>query len=191
MRGALRASARRLADEQGGWTLAELLVATVLALMVIGSATTVFTSTIRNQPRQTSRATDVDKARTTMERITRELRQGWSVPTATPSELAILTYVDSATCGGAPANTAMACRVTYTCTTTSCSRVEANPDGTGPGAAEEVASGFSGPSAFTYSPSTTDPSYVGIVLSYPAADGDDSITLEDGVALRNPGAPPS
>jgi prepilin-type N-terminal cleavage/methylation domain-containing protein len=188
VRALARATTRRLRAEQGGFTLVELLVAAVLGLALIGAATTVFTTAIQSQPRTSSRNTDIAQARTTMERITRELRQGWNVPSAGPAQLSILTYVKSATCGGAPSSSSRACRVTYTCTTTSCSRVEANPDGTGAGPSQIVVSGFSGPNAFTYSPSATDPSYVGVELVYPA-DGGDAITLEDGVALRNPGAP--
>jgi hypothetical protein len=164
-------------------------MASVIGLALLGSATMVFTTAIQSQPRASSRNTDIIQARTTMERITRELRQGWSVPSAGPTQLSILTYVKSATCGGAYSTTSRACRVTYTCSSTSCTRVEANPDGTGTGPSQTVISGFSGPNAFTYSPSSSDPSYVGVEISYPADGGGDTITLEDGVALRNPGAP--
>jgi type II secretory pathway pseudopilin PulG len=179
----------RLRADEGGWTLIEMLVATVAGIALLSVATMTFTTGLKSQPRLTERANDVQQARTTVERITRELRQGWSVPTASPAQLSILTYVQSATCGGATSNSSRACRVTYTCSSASCSRVEANPDGTSAGAAETVASRFTGPNVFTYSPSSADADYVGVRISYPAGPGEDAITLEDGVALRNPGAP--
>jgi len=185
----LRKVWRRIASEESGWTLTEMLMAAAAGVALLGTSTMIFTAAIKSQPRATSRGADIEQARTTMERITRELRQGWSVPTATSSQLAILTYVKSATCGGAQSSTSRACRVTYTCTSTSCSRVESNPDGTGPGPSELVVSGFSGPAAFTYAPDSSDPDHVTVVLSFPTADGEDAITLSDGVALRNPGAP--
>jgi len=176
--------------DEGGWTLVEMLVATAVGLAVIGTATTLFVSVIQSQPRASEHGEDIQGARTTMERITRELRQGWGVPVALPSQLSILTYVKSATCGGAPSSASKACRVTYTCSSTACTRVEANPNGTAPGPARTVITGFTGPNAFTYSPSSAAPTFVGISLSYPReAGGDDSITLKDGVALRNPGPP--
>lgn len=188
----IRGVARRLRSEEGGWTLIELLMASVIGIALLGSAAIVFTTAIGSQPRTSSRAADIEQARTTMERITRELRQGWSVTSGSPSQLSILTYVKSATCGGAQSNTSRACRVTYTCGSTSCSRVEANPDGTAPGPSQIVVSGFSGPNAFTYAPSAADPSFIGVSLIYQAdGGGDDTISLTDGVALRNPGAPPS
>ena len=180
---------RRLVSEERGWTLAELLVATMLGLGLLGVGTSVFTASLKSQPRATSRGADIQQARSAMERITRELRLGWSVPTATSAQLSILTYVNSASCGGAQADTRTPCRVTYTCSSTACTRVEANPDGSGAGAAETVVSGIAGPAVFSYAPSSVDPAFVGVTLSFPAEAGEDVITLGDGVALRNPGAP--
>ena len=170
-------------------TLPELLLATVIGLAVIGSATMVFTSAIQSQPRAASRGADIEKARVAMERLTRELRQATDVPTATSSQISVLTYVQKASCGGASATTALACRVTYTCSATACSRVEANPDGTGAGSAVQVVSGITGPAVFSYSPDTTTPTFVGVNMVFPSDDGDDAITLSDGIALRLPGPP--
>ncbi|MBA2449355.1 MAG: hypothetical protein H0V51_15150 [Chloroflexi bacterium] len=185
----VRGRLSQLRSEQGGWTLTELLFASVVGLAVIGAATALFVSVIQSQPRASSRGGDIQQARTTMERITRELRQGWAVTTATPSQLTILTYVKSATCGGAASSTARPCQVTYTCSSSACSRVEANPDGTAPGPSELVVEGFTGPSAFSYAPSTSNPDFVGVSLAFPGEGGNDSITLTGGVTLRNPGAP--
>jgi type II secretory pathway pseudopilin PulG len=185
----LRRRVAALAREDSGWTLIELLVAAVIGLALIGSATFVFAASIQSQPRTASRGADIEQARLAMERLTRELRQAWDVPTATSSQISVLTYVQKATCGGASATTALPCRVTYTCTTTACSRVEANPDGTGPGPAAQVVSGITGPAVFSYSPDTTTPTFIGVNMVFPSDHGDDAITLSDGIAMRLPGPP--
>jgi hypothetical protein len=38
---------------------------------------------------------------------------------------------------------------------------------------------------FTYSPSSSAPTYVGATFSFPATDGHEAITLSDGAATRN------
>jgi prepilin-type N-terminal cleavage/methylation domain-containing protein len=181
-------ASRAVATETGGFTLPELLIATVIGLIVIGAAVTAMTVGVHSQPRLNSQAASVQQARTTMERITRELRQGSSVPTATASQLSIVTYVKSATCGGTPANSAIACRVTYTCATGACSRTEAKADGTAPGPAEQVLSGLSSTNVFSYTPPTsTAPASVGVTISFAAQGANQGITLSDAAALRNPG----
>ena len=176
---------RAIATETGGFTLPELLIATVISLIVIGAAVTAMTVGVNSQPRLNSQAASVQQARTTMERITRELRQGSSVPNATASQLSIVTYVNSATCGGTAAASAIACRATYTC---ACSRTEAKPDGTAPGPAVEVVSGLSSANVFSYTPPTsTAPASVGVTLSFAAQGPNQGITLSDAAALRNPG----
>jgi prepilin-type N-terminal cleavage/methylation domain-containing protein len=182
---AVRRGAAALRHEERGFTLIELLVATSLGLVVIGAALTMFVGAIHSQPRDTSKIAAMQQARTTADRITRELRQGLEVvPTPSASQLAVVTYVKQATCGGAAASTSIPCRVTYTCSGTTCTRVVAQPNGSAPGPAVTVASGLTGPSVFTYSPSTTDPSYVGV--SFAVAGSGQPFTLRDGVTLRNP-----
>jgi prepilin-type N-terminal cleavage/methylation domain-containing protein len=181
----------RRAGGQEGFTLPELLMATVLGLLVVGVAATVFTAAVRSQPGLTKRGDAISQARFTMERLTRELRQGTTVYTATPTQLSLTTYVDSATCGGAHSSTAIACRVTYTCATTACTRVEAKPDGTSPGGAVTVVSGLSSGNVFTYWPTIGAARYVRALFIFPGQNGDDAITVSDAAALRNPGAPAS
>jgi Tfp pilus assembly protein PilW len=187
---ALRRWASALRREEHGLTLIELLVATTLGLVVIGAALTMFVSTIHSQPRDTSKVAAIQQARTTVDRITRELRQGLevvpSVPTPSASQLAVVTYVKQATCGGAAASTSIPCRVTYTCSTAACTRVVAQPNGSAPGPTETVASGLISSSVFTYSPAnSTDPSYVGVSFTFSNSSGQ-PFTLGDGVTLRNP-----
>ncbi len=185
MRAIVQTALARWRDDQRGIGLAELLVGIFIALLTAAAAMTVLMSTIRNQDRVSDRAAQIQDGRTMTERVARELRQGESVSNATSSSLEILTYVNSATCGGAPAASAILCRVTYSCTSTACTRTERNPNGTGTGVAEPVVDGIQSSAVFTYSPSAADPSYVGVSLSFPAEDGSEGVTVSDGVAMRN------
>lgn len=182
MRGLLRAAVQR-SRQDAGFTLVELLVATVLAMIVLGAGVMIFTAGIQSQPRVDTQAGAIQQARTTMERMVRELRQGSSVPTATGSTLGVVTFVDDATCG----TTTPQCRVTYTCTAGNCTRVVARPDGSSPGTAVRVVSGISNSSTvFTYTPATsTMGATVGVTLAFPGKTGGNAITLSDAATLRN------
>jgi prepilin-type N-terminal cleavage/methylation domain-containing protein len=176
--------ARGLREERG-MTLPELLIAITIGLVVLGAAVTVFSTAARSQPRVSERAGDIQRARTVIEQITRELRQGSMVTTASATQLSILTYVDKGSCGGATATTAIQCLVDYTCTAGACTRTERNPDGTGTAAGVQVVAGLASTNVFSYSPSEAAPGFVRVELSFPAGDGEDSISLGDGAALRN------
>ena len=177
----------RALRSQHGFTLPELLVALMLGMLVLGTGVMVFSASVHTQPEQQARGSSVQQARTATERLTREIRQGWDVPVATSNQLSLLTYVDSATCGGNPSTTAIPCRVTYTCTAGSCVRVEALPNGTSPGPSETVVSGLINGITFGYTPNSADPSFVSVRFAFDApAAGDDAITVEDGATLRNP-----
>jgi Tfp pilus assembly protein PilW len=176
----------RAARRAEGFTLPELLIGMMIGLLVVGTGVMIFTTALRSQPRTTDRLAKIRDARTASEGIVRELRQGWETPTATSSQLSVLTYVHSATCGGAAAASSIPCRVTYTCSAGSCARTEAKPDGSSPGPARTVISGLSSNAVFSYSPSAAAPTWIGITLTYPGDNGDDAITVEDGSALRNP-----
>jgi type IV pilus assembly protein PilW len=181
---ALRA-ARKAAGGQHGFTLPELLVALVLGLLVVGTGVMVFSASVRTQPGLQERGNSIQEARTSMERLVREVRQGSEVLVAGSHQLSLLTYVSSVVCGGNPGGTAIPCRVTYTCTAGSCIRVEALPNGSSPGPSETVVTGLSGGDVFEYSP-VSEPVNVSVTFSFTApAPGDDAITLEDGATLRN------
>ncbi len=183
MRRGSRALAR-LRRDQKGMTLIELLLAAAIGLVVVGVAMTVFIGAIKSEPRTAAKVDGIQDARVTIDRITRELRQGVEIPTAEEATLAIVTYVKAATCSGAPASTSIPCRVTYTCSGSSCSRVVAQPNGSVPGAAVQVATGLTGSNVFSYVPSKAEPAYVGVTFEF-ATDEGGPITLGDGVALRN------
>jgi type II secretory pathway pseudopilin PulG len=195
MRGLKRKIRRRLADE-AGFSLIEALVSTIVGLMVVGIGATVFTTAGRSQPDQVKRGASIQDSRNTIERMTREIRQGSTVYSSTATQLSLLTYVRSASCGGTSADAAIQCKVTYTCTSGNCTRVEAPPPGStgSPGSPRTVVSGLSASGIFRYGSScnlTTTagaPGYVCVTLTYPAGNGDDALTLRDGAAPINPTA---
>ena len=184
---------RRLASERG-ITLVELLIATTLGLLVISAAVTVFTAGIGSQPVIDQRAAQIDQARSMADRITRELRQGSNASSASPSQLMVLTYIPRTACGGSTPGPDIRCRVFYNCTqagaTASCTRIECPPavlvPGAGCGTTTTVLTGLTTNQVFTFSPQTPGQAYVGLRLQFPAENGDDAITIQDGVALRNP-----
>jgi prepilin-type N-terminal cleavage/methylation domain-containing protein len=183
-------AAAALRREEGGFTLIELLIATALGLVVIGAALTVFISGVRSEPRAASKAAALEEARVTMDRITRELRQGLEIPAGTtPSsrKLSIVTYVKAAACNGTAGGTSIPCRVTYSCTGGTCTRIVSAPDGSAPGPSVTVVRGLTSPDVFTYTPEAK-PTYVGVSFSF--ATSGEPITLGDGAALRNVGEGP-
>jgi prepilin-type N-terminal cleavage/methylation domain-containing protein len=177
-----------LSDERG-FTLTELLVSIMIFLVVIGGGVALMTTTVRKEPALRERAAFIQQGRYMIERLTREVRQGYGVESATATQLVILTYVKSAECGGPAGTTARACQVTYSCGSGYCTRTERNPDGTGTDEPVRVVRDIVSNSVFSYTPTAAAPSHIGIRLEFPADPGDDAITVEDGVALRNlPGA---
>ncbi len=166
-------------------TFPELIIAMVIGIITVGTTMVVLQMAMRTEPELRERSGQVQQGRVFVERITRELRQGELVTTASGSGLEIVTYVHSSTCGGAAASTTIACRVTYTCSTTACTRLERNPDGTGTSTSQTAVSGITGPAVFSFSPSSVDPSYVTVSLIFPAENGEEAVTVSDGVSLRN------
>ncbi|MDQ2676205.1 MAG: hypothetical protein M3Y34_05300 [Actinomycetota bacterium] len=178
----------RCAEAQG-FTLIELLIAASMSLLVLGTGVALMSTGLRNEPKVAEKAGEIQEARVAMERLTREIRQGDAVVTATPTQLSLITYVNSATCGGATSSRSMLCRVTYSCSAGACTRTEANPDGSGATAPFVVVSGITSSAVFSYTPSAAAPTHVGVNLLFPSESGDDSITLTDGVTMRNASAP--
>ena len=182
-----------LARSERGIGIPELLVGTMVCLIVAGAGMTVLTTVIRTSPEKTDRSAQVREGRTMIERLTRELRQAEAVSTATATNLDMITYVNSAACGGAAATTAIRCRVSYSCAGSTCNRTERNPDGSGTPASEQIARGLGSASVFSYTPAS-DPTYVGVTLQMVGEEGEETITLSDGAAPRNwfdPGGGPT
>ncbi len=195
--GGLRRTIRRARREGGGFTLVEMLVAVTMAMVVLAGAVLLFTAAVRSQLKVTSQATAIQQARAIEERFVREIRQSSGlVPgtSATSSQVSIVTYVDTDSgCTGAASSTANLCSVTYRCTGTSpsiaCTRTIAKADGTSPGSPVTVVTGLTSSDVFSYSPSASAPTFIGVSLTLAArsANGTTSnaVTLTDGAALRN------
>jgi prepilin-type N-terminal cleavage/methylation domain-containing protein len=176
---------------EAGFTLIELLVAMVLGLLVIGSAVAIFATGVQTAPRISDRSAEIQQARTMAERISRELRQGSNATSLDPSQLMILTYVPHAACGSTTSGTALRCRVFYNCDTAgSCYRTECGPNTvappTGCGNSVLTVQGLADNQVFAFTPRTPGQAFVSLRLAFPATESEDAITIEDGVALRNP-----
>ena len=181
---------RERSRDESGHTLVELMVATMLLLSLMVASFVVARVVQSAQPKVTFRAAQIQRGQTMAERLTRELRQGYAVVgTATPSQLTFQTWVRRTACGGAPLDPsdpspAIRCQVSYTCTAGVCTRTE-QPPGGGGGSSVELVRGLSSSTPFSCTPSCTDPEYIGVRLVLPAPSGDDAVTIEDGVNLRN------
>ncbi len=190
MRRALR---RRLGGFRGeaGFTLVELLVASTMGVVVLGAVGSLLVSALRDQPGISQKAVNIQTERWVLERMTRELRDGIRVDPgkASGSSVSFLTYVRHAECGGTAmlpsTSPSIKCEVTYTCSGSSCTRLEAAP-GVYTGTATTIFTGLSNSSSvFSYSPNTTSPTYVGVTLTIPNPSGSGGLTASDGVSLRN------
>jgi hypothetical protein len=135
--------------------------------------------------------------------MTHEIRNGIRVdPTKkTVSQVSFVARVRRTTCGG-PVPTGSApgtikCQITYSCTTTSCTRVEANEGVySNPAATSTIITGIDSSSVFCYVPSTdpdptvcgpaatASPTYIGITLQVPNPSGPSALTISDGASLR-------
>jgi type II secretory pathway pseudopilin PulG len=172
-----------------GVTLVELLVAMAMGIVLLGAVGAMVMSAMRSQPEASERAQNISSARWVLERFTREIRNGLAVDKATSSTVSFRTFVRRTTCGasGVPATTtpAIECQVTYACTTTACTRAEANPGEIEGGTARTVFGGIDDANVFSYSPSAEDPSYIEVTLSIPNPSGGSGLTVSDGASLRN------
>ena len=188
----MRSTVRALRCERG-FTLVELLVFMMMPLVVLAAATTLLIVVVKSQPRISDRNFAIQQGRVLQERFARELRQSSLVeqtPAPTSSSITFHTYVRRTQCGGAletdPSAPAIACKVTYSCAAGACDRTEAPLAGQpGTPTTEQLVSGLSSSAVFGYSPDSANPDYVTMRLVLPAEGGDDAVTLDDGVDLRN------
>lgn len=173
---------------EAGFTLIELLVAMTMGVIVLGAVGSLVVSAMKNQPRISQRAQDITTARWVLERLTREIRNGIRVDKATASSVSFETYVRHASCGGttplAAKTASIKCEVTYTCTTTKCSRIEAAPS-VYTGKAIQIFEGIDSASVFSYVPNAAEATFVEVTLHMPNPAGDAPLTVTDGASLRN------
>jgi hypothetical protein len=169
-------------------TLVELLVAASMSVVIVGAAATMLISALKTQPELSQRSQDVSTARWVLERMTREIRNGIVVDSATGSSVSFRAYVRRTSCGAsgtlAASSSAIACQVTYSCTTTSCTRLETAP-GVFTGTGKTIFSGINSANVFNYSPSSEEPTFVGVTLRFPNPEGNGNLTISDGANLRS------
>jgi type II secretory pathway pseudopilin PulG len=177
--------------EEAGMTLVELLVASAMGVVLMGAVGSLVVSAMRSQPGINEKAADIQTARWVLERMTRELRNGVVVDKSTStSSVSFQTYVRHATCGGTTllpsTSPAIKCEVTYSCSASSCTRNETEPEVFTGGTPITIFSGLSNSaSVFSYSPNNTTPTYVGVKIEIPHPSGNGALTVSDGASLRN------
>ena len=173
---------------QSGLTLIELLVASAMGVVLLGAVGSMVLGAMRAQPEVSKRSQNITTARWVLERLTREIRNGVRVDTALPNEMSFTTYLRHASCGNAESlasNTpAILCQVTYGCSATACTRIEAAP-GVETGTAKPVFEGIDDADVFSYEPDAENPTFVGISLHLPNPNGSADLTISDGASLRN------
>jgi type II secretory pathway pseudopilin PulG len=179
----------RLGDESG-LTLVELLVAAAMSVIIVGAACSMLISAVREQPKLSKKSQEISTARYVLERMTRELRDGILVyPGATGSKVEFKTRVRRTACGGAmqesPSVPSIECRVTYSCTTTACTRTETAPEVEGSkGTPIPLVGNLDSSNVFNYEPNVEEPNYVGITLHIENPEGEGELTVTDGAGLR-------
>jgi prepilin-type N-terminal cleavage/methylation domain-containing protein len=192
-RGLYRLISRRLSlgGRDAGFTMVEMLVASAMGVIVVGATGTLVVSAMKRQPEISKRAQTITTARWVLERMTREIRNGKQIELgASQSSFSLITLVRRSTCGGAglPAagTPAIECRVTYSCTATTCSRTEAAPGSlAGSGTKATLFTGINSENVFSYAPNAEAPTYVRITLRMPNPRGGGSLKVSDGASLRN------
>jgi type IV pilus assembly protein PilW len=182
---------RRLrTDGEAGFTLVELLVASAMGVVVMAAVASLVISAVRGQPRITKQAETISVARQALGRMTRELRTGGLVDAehAKGNLVSFQGYVRHTSCGSstllASGTPSIACQITYSCTTSSCSRIEA-PLGTFTGTSRQLIAGLGSDQVFTYAPTPATAKYVRITLRLPNLSGKGALTVSGGASLRN------
>jgi hypothetical protein len=176
-------------DAEAGLTLVELLVASAMSVILVGAACTMLISAVQQQPKLSKKSQEITTARYVLERMTREIRNGIVVYSATGSSVEFKTRVRHKTCGGSAQESAgvaaIECRVTYSCTTTACTRTETSPEAPGSsGTPIPVVGNLDSDNVFNYEPSVEEPTYVGITLNIENPEGKGDLTVTDGAGLR-------
>lgn len=173
--------------KEDGFTLVELLIATVITMGVLFVTLALADFAIKTEPEIADRNAKIQKAQVVLERVVRELRQTYDVVAATSSSLTVLTYDNKAACGSAELDTARPCQVVYACSAGTCTRTASEEDGSGTGLTQQIVTGLSSDSVFSYTPNATDAQAVEMTIEFPAEEGasEDAITVSDGTTLRN------
>jgi type II secretory pathway pseudopilin PulG len=181
-------------------TLIELLVAMIMGMIVVGGATAMMISAVRDQPRQQTQAENISTARFELERMTREIRNGVSVTASASNSVSFVARERRTMCGGSmqtnSSTPAITCQIVYACTTSSCTRTEREVGGTSGGVVSTIVTGIDSAEVFCFVPSSnpdptecgpakaeTSPTYIGVTLRVPNPTGSGALTVSDGASL--------
>jgi Tfp pilus assembly protein PilW len=180
------AARERLGNDEAGLTLIELLVAAAIGVVLMGGVVTLLIGALRTQPQVSKSAGNIQTARFVLDRMTRELRNGFKVDDAKPTTVSFETYVRHSSCGAstllAATSPSIKCQVRYTCEGGACKRTETNPGVLSGGTPVTMVSGLTSATGFSY-PSAT---YVQVTLVIPSPGGGaNTTTVSDGASLRN------
>jgi hypothetical protein len=183
MRELLATMRHRLGAEEG-FSLAELLMAATISLIIVSAGTMMFTTAVRSQTGLRSRDHAIQEGRTAMERMIREIRQGEAVVgTPTASTLSFSTFVANSTvCVGSQSDqyAHKPCVVTYRCASGgTCTRLEQNPYTGAQGSAVPIVTGLATPNVFEY---WSDPS---TECQPPPDVSSEAVSVRDEATLRN------
>lgn len=196
---------RRLAREESGLTLIEMLVASLMSVVIVGAGCAMLISAVRSQPALSKKSQNVTTARYQLERLVREIRNGVQVePGGTSSQVTIRGRLRRDACGGAvqtdPSAEPVECLITYSCSGESCTRQEKTLGATPVGVATVAASGLGSTEVFCFVPSAAEdptecgppqegegavpPTYIEVNLDVPNPEGPGLLTIADGATLR-------
>ncbi|MGI8632633.1 MAG: PulJ/GspJ family protein [Solirubrobacterales bacterium] len=169
----------RLADSRG-FSLAEMLVASAMLIVVLGAVSTAVVAASRAHPKITEPSLRIQEARGTLEGITRELRQTYRVVSTASNAITVLTYKINTAAG-----TTNQVKVRYSCAAGTCSRQEAAVEDSFTGTPRKVIDGISSSDVFSYAPDTLEPESVFVTLKFGVDTQAADVVLRDGVSLRN------
>jgi hypothetical protein len=178
---------------ESGLTLVELIIAATMSVVIVGAATAMLITALQRQGQVTQGADQVGDARTAVEKMVTQVRQGVvgtaSVTnTATTSTLQMETYVDTR-CGTTSVSTGTKCKVVFQCASEICSRTT----GTGTTSTERIVSGVknassvfepvTGPSPCVASAEVVN--FVEVRLELKTRKGNGVTRIQDGAGLRS------
>jgi type II secretory pathway pseudopilin PulG len=179
---------RRIAADERGWTLIELVIVCMVSIIVVGIPLTLAMNAVVSQNNATSRSAATSRVEVGVKRLLSDVR-GATHATFTATT-ATLTVPNRMASGGTPTTQT----VTWTCTVgASCTR--AATGGTFPMIQDVVAATFA-PVAADGTALLIDPVYVSFTVSVrnsseqvdhtrTIASGSTPVTVTDGAALRN------
>jgi type II secretory pathway pseudopilin PulG len=156
----------RLARENG-FTLVELLVGMMLAIIVFTAITALLIDGVHDQTTMENRSYQLQRGEVAMEQLVRNLREATSVTLLSSRSI---TYSEPIATGVET--------IAFSCssTTDACTQTIA-------GVAKTAVTDVTNSNIFTASPSSS-PTYIGITLSI-SAPGETAVTVTDGTGLRN------